>query len=155
MNFFSKTAAALAAATVLAFAASAVQADPLRGEAAKLRKLEMMLMVGSLRCRFGADDFQTDHARFQESHSRTLNEAYDHLKADYARQLGSQEAELALDRLSAGIANTYGKGHPWLSCGELKSITQDLASTSDRSQMIAAADYSLAPARTVTLASLR
>ena len=155
MNFYSKTVAVLAAATVIAFAASAVEADPGRGEAAKLRKLEMMLMVGSLRCRFGADNFQADYERFKLTHRGALDSAYRQLRADYARQLGAKEGELALDRLSVGFANTYGEKHPWLGCGELKVMTQDLASSTDRTHLIAVADYALAPGRIGTLASAR
>lgn len=155
MNFYSKTAAVLAAATVIAFAASAVQAQPRAGEPAKVRKLEMMLMVGSLRCRFGADNFQPDYERFKVTHRGALDSAYSELKANYARQLGAKEGELALDRLSVGFANTYGEKHPWLGCGELKAMTQDLASNTDRAHLIAVADYALSPGRIGTLAIAR
>jgi hypothetical protein len=155
MNFYSKTAAMLAATMVFAFAASALQAAPGGGQAAKVRKLEMMLMVGSLRCRFGADNFQPDYERFKDTHRGALDSAYQELKADYARQFGAKQGELALDRLSVGFANTYGEKHPWLGCGELKAITQDLASNTDRTQLVAVADYALAPARSIAFAGAR
>ena len=43
--------------------------------AAKLRHLDVMLMVSALRCRTGADDFQADYERFLDHNRGSLRAA--------------------------------------------------------------------------------
>ncbi|MCT2558238.1 S-adenosyl-L-homocysteine hydrolase [Tsuneonella sp. YG55] len=120
---------------------AAAAASP--SEAAKLRRLDIMLMVSSLRCRFGADNFQADYARFSTNQYPVMQDAFKTLEADYNARMGPARAKKALDSVSVGMANQYGLGHPWLGCGELKSATRELASTRDRARLIAAADEML------------
>ncbi|MGN3973450.1 S-adenosyl-L-homocysteine hydrolase [Tsuneonella sp. SYSU-LHT278] len=141
MRTITKLAAAAAAMALLATPHAAVAGTP--GEAAKLRRLDIMLMVSSLRCRFGADNFQADYARFSTNQYPVMQEAFRTMEADYKARMSPQQAKKALDSVSVGMANQYGVGHPWLGCSELKSATRELAATRDRSRLIAAADEML------------
>ena len=115
------------------------------GEAEALRKLDIMLMVTSLRCRTTADNFQADYQRFSSANLTTLNAAARSLHAAMSHTAGQAGAKKALDRISVGMANEYGRGHPWLNCGELKRITGDLASgAKTHGELFAVADELLA-----------
>ncbi|MBV1687050.1 S-adenosyl-L-homocysteine hydrolase [Novosphingobium sp. G106] len=111
--------------------------------AEKLRRLDIMLMVTGLRCRTTADNFTADYGRFSSSQLRELNQANDELKADMARRYGAAGAQRALDRLSTTMANTYGQGHPWLSCAQLKTVAQNLSTVRGRATLEEAADQLL------------
>lgn len=113
-------------------------------EASQLRRLDIMLMVSSLRCRFGADNFQPDYARFSATHDPAMQDAFRTLQADYVARMGPAQAKKALDTVSVGMANQYGQGHPWLGCSELKSMTRELADTRDRAHLVRVADEALA-----------
>ena len=112
----------------------------------QLRKLDIMLMVTSLRCRMGSDDFQADYRRFSANHLNTLNGAARRLESGLVARHGKKGATRALDRISVGMANQYGQGHPWLGCAELKEITSDLAKSKDPAVLAQAADELLGPA---------
>lgn len=132
--------AVLAAATCLAIAIpSTAAADPVIGNAENIRKLDIMLMVTSLRCRNGADNFQADYRKFSAAHITTLNRAGRHLQANLKHRHGARGAKRALDKISVGMANEYGQGHPWLECAELKKVTQDLTGERDQIRFSAAA----------------
>ncbi len=104
-------------------------------EPEKIRRLDIMLMVTSLRCRNGEDNFLADFQGFEKTHLRELNFAAAQLK----RNLGAQ-ADRALDKISTSIANQYGTGHPWLSCHDLKELAHQLATTEGQPVLIEAAD---------------
>lgn len=146
MGKFNRFAAVLAAVSTLAFvpqpAAAAVSPD----QASKLRQLDIMLMVTSLRCRFGADNFQPDYERFASNHNPLMQDAFRSLQADYTARMGPARTKKALDSISVGMANHYGQGHPWLGCSELKAMAQDLAGTRDPGRLVAVADEVLAAA---------
>ena len=108
-------------------------------DAAKLRSLDIMLMVTALRCRMGADNFQPEYYDFSAAHRAELNVANGVLRAQFTGA-GTTTANRALDRMSTGIANSYGLGHPELGCRELRLITRDLASTGVRGALLDAAD---------------
>lgn len=108
-------------------------------DAEALRKLDIMLMVTSLRCRTTADNFQPEYQRFSSSNLSALNAAARSLQASMVKQAGAAGAKKALDKISVGMANAYGRGHPWLGCAELKQITHDLSSGKDAGQLAAAA----------------
>ena len=141
MGYIVKCAAALAAGALLAGSPAAAQGK--MGTAEKLRRLDIMLMVTSLRCRFGPDDFQADYAAFSARHLDTLNAAARRLDKQLRTGLGPQAAKRALDRMSVGIANSYGMGHPTLGCGELKQVAQGLVRESGETALVAAADVLL------------
>ncbi len=86
MNKYYKAAAVMAAVSSLAIGAPAA-ASPV-SDAAALRKLDIMLMVSSLRCRFGPDNFQADYERFSAAQHSTMQEAFLVLQADYNGRMG-------------------------------------------------------------------
>ena len=133
-------AAAVAASLVLAPTdASAASQDE------QIRRLDIMLMVTSLRCRMGADDFQPHYRKFSATHITALNSAARGLENGLVAAHGRKGAKRALDRISVGMANEYGQGHPWLGCAELKEITEDLSGNSDPAVLAQAADELLGP----------
>jgi len=153
MGTFGKFLAAAASATMMLGAAAPAQANT--GNAEKLRKLDIMLMVTSLRCRHGASNFQRDYDKFAVKHNVAMQGAAKTLQASYGGKLGAKGAMRKLDTLSVGMANQYGQGHPWLECAELKEITQNLASEKDSSRLLAAADELLASSRPAKFAMKR
>ena len=126
-------------------AGAPAQAQPGSTSAEKIRRLDIMLMVTGLRCRTGDSDFRTDYGRFTTAHLGALNGAAAELRSDMARQFGAAGAERALDRLSVTMANSYGQGHPWLGCAELKQVVAGLADMRGPAVLEAAADQLLAP----------
>jgi hypothetical protein len=110
------------------------------GGAEKLRKLDIMLMVTSLRCRTTADSFSVEYGQFTTNHLAELNHASDALRASLAHRFGPVGSARALDRISTVMANTYGQGHPWMSCRDLKAATAELAQVRGRHTLLQAAD---------------
>lgn len=153
MGKWSGVAAGLAAmglviSTVPASADSMSQAE-------KIRRLDIMLMVTGLRCRTTADNFQADYGRFTTAHIGTLNAASNSLKADLARRYGAGGAVRALDRMSVTMANSYGQGHPWLNCAQLKTVARNLAAARGEGPLVEAANQLLAPSGSPQLALAR
>lgn len=138
MTIFKTAAASLAALAVLV-TPTVAQAGA-HDDAEALRKLDIMLMVTSLRCRKTPDNFQADYQRFSSAHILQLNAAAKALQADLVERNGPAGAKKALDKISVGMANDYGNGHPWLGCGELKQVTRSLAATKSPVQLTTAAD---------------
>lgn len=136
---FTKSIAAAAAAAVVLMTPMSAGAVTSR-EAEQLRRLDIMLMVTSLRCRMGADDFQPQYRKFTTNHITTLNQAARTLEKGLVSRYGAKGAKRQLDRISVGMANEYGQGHPWLGCNALKGITSDLAATRDPAQLTLAAE---------------
>jgi hypothetical protein len=137
----------MAKAPVKHAAAAPVRAAPVAltmDQAEKLRKLDIMLMVTSLRCRNTSDNFQPDFQRFEAAHLTTLNSASSKMRQSLVSRYGEAGANKALDRLSTGMANQYGQGHPWLGCGELKTATRSLAAMKGTPPLYEAADQLLA-----------
>jgi hypothetical protein len=142
MGIAKRVAAGLAAVSILASVpASAAPGDP--GQAEKLRKLDIMLMVTGLRCRTTPDNFQSDYGRFTTKHIAALNAASAELKGNFARRYGAAGANRALDRMSVQMANEYGQGHPWLTCGQLKQVTRSLVEARGTAPLVEAADQLL------------
>ena len=110
------------------------------GQAEKIRRLDIMLMVTGLRCRTTKDNFQHEYGRFTTNHIGELNAAARELKANYAARLGAGKADRALDKLSVQMANQYGQGHPWLNCGQLKQVARTLADMRGLSPVVEAAN---------------
>lgn len=137
-------AAVAGAALGLLMANPAQAAGPMSG-AEKLRRMDIMLMVTGLRCRTTADNFQADYGRFTTNHIAELNRASDELRNEIARETGAANPARALDKLSVTMANTYGQGHPWLTCHELKAVAIALADVRGRATLEEAADQLLSP----------
>jgi hypothetical protein len=124
-------------------------------QAEKLRRLDIMLMVTGLRCRTTADNFQADYGRFTTAHLPALNAASRSLKTELSRRHGAAGANRALDRLSVQMANDYGQGHPWLSCGQLKQVARNLATVKGSAPLLAAADELLGERGNTQVAMVR
>ena len=125
-----------AAGMVLSFPAAAGGT----GQAEKIRRLDIMLMVTGLRCRATKDNFQHEYGQFTTNHIGELNDAAHQLKAQYAVQYGPSKADRALDKLSVQMANQYGNGHPWLNCGQLKQVASTLADMRGLQPLVEAAN---------------
>lgn len=135
-----KAALALAAAGMVTSSPSFASTG---GNAEKLRRLDIMLMVTELRCRNGAHNFQADFQAFEAAHLGTLNGAAAELRNGLVASHGEKGAERALDRISTMMANEYGAGHPWLECHELKIVASSLARMQGTEPLIEAADQLL------------
>ncbi|EAQ29941.1 S-adenosyl-L-homocysteine hydrolase [Erythrobacter sp. NAP1] len=125
------------AAMLLSMASAPTMAQSQTSEAHKLRSLDIMLMVSSLRCRTGRDDFRAEYERFASSHLATLNRA----GATLQRSLGGSAR--SLDRMGVQIANRFGDGHPSMSCAQLAALTRSLGKHADARLLAAAADLAL------------
>ncbi len=134
-------AAVLAATSLVSTMPAQAQScwGPEAVNAAKLRNLDIMLMVTALRCRMGADNFQPEYYDFSAAHQAELNLANGVLRAQFTGA-GITVANRALDRMSTSIANSFGMGHPDLGCHELRQITRDLANTGISGALLDAAD---------------
>lgn len=140
---------------VLAMAVPATASAEPMGQAEKLRRLDIMLMVTGLRCRTTADNFQADYGRFTTNHIGELNAASRSLKGELATRYGTGGADRALDRMSVIMANQYGQGHPWLSCRQLKQVAASLAEARGSAPLVAAADQLLGDGSSPQLAWAR
>ncbi|WP_279351413.1 S-adenosyl-L-homocysteine hydrolase [Erythrobacter litoralis] len=137
MNF-KKTLVTMVATSMLLGAPGVVSAGDLSQDE-QVRRLDIMLMVTSLRCRMGQDDFQPHYRAFSAAHLDTLNAAARRLEKSMVSRHGAKGAKRALDRISVGMANEYGQGHPWLNCAQLKQITDDLSRNPDANAVTLAA----------------
>lgn len=133
-------AAALAASSLLASvpAQAAGCWGPRAVDAAKLRNLDIMLMVTALHCRKGADNFQPAYHDFAAAHQGELNAANAVLRDALGEGPGG--ATRALDKMSVVIANSFGTGHPEMGCAQLASVARDLAVTRVPGALLDAAD---------------
>jgi hypothetical protein len=87
-------------------------------DAAKVRDLETMLMVSSLRCRLGGHDFLSEYNAFVRSSRPALTEVNNALRTHFEGAGGLN----AYDRYVTGIANRYGGGADGLGCKDMRSI---------------------------------
>jgi len=150
---FRGIAAATMALAAMAIPQAAMAGDPVSANAENIRKLDIMLMVTSLRCRTGPDNFQADYLNFSKAHVGTMRSAASYLTADLTRRQGSAKAKRALDKMSVSMANSYGVGHPWLGCAELKQVTRELAKERSVARLSERANELLASRPTGYLAS--
>ena len=111
--------------------------------AEKLRRLDIMLMVTSLRCRDTLDDFQLEFSNFEANHTGDLKVANRQLQADFIRKYGAGGAAKQMDHIKVEMANTYGNGHPWMGCHDLKSMTHDMALMRGPAPVLTVADQLL------------
>jgi len=95
-------------------------------QAARLRQLDVMLMVGSLRCRSGAHDYRAAYDQFLMQHRPMLGKVNQQILAEMRSKLGSVGALDALDRASVRMANHYGEQAAY-GCRDLAEVTAALA----------------------------
>ena len=141
MGIVKGVAASLAAVSMLASVPASANT---MSNAEKLRRLDIMLMVTGLRCRTTADNFTADYGRFTGKHLGALNAASATMKSQLAKRYGPAGANRALDKISVTMANQYGQGHPWLTCGQLKMVAKNLANANGQAPLLEAADQLLA-----------
>ncbi|MEP3051191.1 MAG: S-adenosyl-L-homocysteine hydrolase [Erythrobacter sp.] len=132
---FKNISGAIFAACVAISPINAAQAQSANEEAENIRKLNIMLMVTSLRCRQGAHDFRAEYERFSAMHLATLNRAGEQLQGQLRAEYGNRGSERALDRVGVQMANSYGDGHPWLNCEQLKQVAHNLSLSGDRAML--------------------
>lgn len=135
--------AALAAVMTMTASAQAQAAACLTGEAlngAKLRQLDVMFLVSSLRCRTGADDFRVEYDGFLTRNRAELGVANRAILAQLTPTLGVRGATDALDRMSVSLANLYGQNSATASCAELKREAASLARPHGAGVLLAAAE---------------
>jgi len=99
-------------------------------QAAKLRQLDVMLMVGSLRCRTGGQDYRAAYDRFLLRHRPMLGKVNQAILAEMRGKLGAIGALDALDQASVRMANQYGEQAAY-GCGDLAEVTTALADSAD------------------------
>ncbi|WP_179504590.1 MULTISPECIES: hypothetical protein [unclassified Sphingomonas] len=111
--------------------------------AAGLRQLDVMLMVGSLQCRTGADDYRAEYDRFLSRHRAYLGGANHRILDEFSARLGPLAAMDALDHASVRMANHYGIRRTY-GCHELKLVAAALANGPDE-ELDHAADVLVGP----------
>jgi hypothetical protein len=94
--------------------------------AAKLRQLDVMLMVGSLRCRTSGQDYRAAYDRFLLRHRPMLSKANMAILGEMRTRLGSVGALETLDKASVRMANRYGEQAGY-GCADLGEVTAALA----------------------------
>jgi hypothetical protein len=112
--------------------------------AEKLQRLNIMLMVTALRCRRTGDDFTADYRRFAAEQAGPLQQASAQLRSKLGVRHGARAGRAMFDRLSTSMANSYGQGHPWLNCRQLKQVARNLANVEGSPTLVEAADQLLA-----------
>lgn len=120
-----------ASSALLAMAGTPVQAaagcwSPQLVQAAKLRQLDVLLMVGSLRCRSGAQDYRAAYDRFLLRHRPQLGKVNAQILGEMRVKLGAAGALDALDRASVRMANHYGEQASY-GCRDLGEVAAALA----------------------------
>ena len=134
-------------ATVIALSTQPAQAcwDNAAQNAAKISNLNMMLMVTALRCRGGNDNFLAQYNKFVKINNALLGSQNSLIRAQFAKTIGANGAESALDKLATGYANIYGAGHPNMDCNALKALAMRVAEEKqDVASLSAIADRAVA-----------
>jgi hypothetical protein len=99
-------------------------------QAAKLRQLDVMLMVGSLRCRTSGQDYRASYDRFLLRHRPMLGKVNQAILTEMRAKLGPIGALEALDQASVRMANQYGEQASY-GCNDLGQVTAALADSGD------------------------
>lgn len=87
-------------------------------EAAKVRDLETMLMVSSLRCHAASPALLDEYNGFVRASRAALTEVNQTLRKQFADAGGLN----AYDKFVTAIANRYGAGADGLNCNDMASI---------------------------------
>ena len=127
MRIFFKNAAVFATGMALIMQPAQACWDNAAQNAAKISNLNMMLMVTALRCRGGSDNFLAQYNDFVKTNNALLGSQNSIIRSQFAKTVGLKAAETALDKLTTGYANTYGAGHPYMGCHELKTMMSEVA----------------------------
>jgi len=134
-----KTGAVLAALTMLGMTlATPAYAGCWEGrsvDAAKIRDMQTMLMVGSLRCRMVGTDVLPSYNRFVNNNRGALKQINAQLRDHFGGDTG-------YDRFTTSLANSYGSGSKGIKdCDALRDIANKAAAAKGNSQhLLAIAD---------------
>jgi hypothetical protein len=110
--------------------------------AEKLHRLDVMLQVNAARCERTGAAFGADYGAFAGAHRTMLDRA----SRDFRMQLGQRyglASDRAFARANVALAGEYAAGHPWLGCGDLKTVAQGLALVEGSATLLEAADQIL------------
>lgn len=118
----------LLAAVVPATPVQAACWTPERVSAAKVRDLDTMLMVASLRCRHTNVALLESYNAYVVRHRKPLVQVNDTLRAHYGYAGDKKAAMNAYDNYVTKVANRYGAGVGGLGCDDMHSIVRALAS---------------------------
>ena len=133
MKISGKVAAFAAVTSIIAAQPAQACWSDSEAKAASVANLNMMMMVTALRCRNGQHNFLADYNRFVRLNNPVIGANNAHVKARFARIVGGQGAERAMDKFTISLANHYGIGHESMGCAELKLLASELGSkTHDR-----------------------
>lgn len=106
--------------------------------AAKIRDLQTMLMVGTLRCRIGNESLLPVYNRFVNNNRSALKQSNEQLHQHFTR---TGSGVNGYDRFTTSLANSYGAGTKGISdCAELRALAAEAAmakGNSDRLLMVA------------------
>lgn len=118
---------AILAVTVPVAPAQAACWSPDQIAAAKVRDLDTMLMVASLRCRFTNVAVLESYNAYVTRHRKPLVQVNDILRAHYSFAGDKNAVMNAYDNYVTKVANRYGAGADGLSCNDMQSIVQAMA----------------------------
>jgi hypothetical protein len=113
--------------------------------AAKIRDLQTMLMVGALRCRIGSENLLPVYNHFVNSNRSLLMKSNNDLRGHFSRTGGG---ERDYDRFTTSLANGYGAGNKGVSdCAELRDLATEAAmAKGNRDQLVKLAEkYEINP----------
>ena len=112
----------LCAAALVGAPAKASCWSPEQVSAAKVRDLDSMLMVASLRCRFEGTSLITRYNELVTRDRAALTQVNDTLRRHFAQSMTRSAALNAYDNYVTKMANRYGAGVAGLNCGDMESI---------------------------------
>lgn len=135
-------AAAVVALLSLGASGPALAGTTMSG-AEKLHRLDLLLRASEARCEASGTEFRSDYAAFAGSQRDTLGKADHELRARLVRRYGRAGAEQAYRRMNVAIVSEYRQGHPWLACGDLKTVAHGLAMVRGSATLLEAADQIL------------
>jgi hypothetical protein len=124
MTSFLKRAGAILAltATSIAVPAQAACWNDAAISAAKVRDLETMLMVSTLRCRLSGQNMLSAYNQMINKSRSALTAVNDSLRAHFIADVGERAGLNAYDRYVTSVANRYGAGVEGLNCRDMASI---------------------------------
>lgn len=121
-----KVILAVLAAVIPATPVQAACWTPERVSAAKVRDLDTMLMVASLRCRHTNVALLQSYNAYVVRHRKPLVKVNDTLRAHYAHP-DKKTAMNNYDNYVTKVANRYGAGVKGLNCTDMQSIVGAMA----------------------------
>lgn len=143
MNKAMKAAAATAAAMMVCGSSPAQAAGCWAAQdvaAAKVRDLQTMLMVATLRCRANGMDLSAEYNRFVVANRTAIAAMNQRIKAHFWTA-GSADGQAQYDRFATSLANSYGDDETGGdSCENAAAISREGAAAGSVETLVAIAD---------------